>query len=178
MSWVETCILSAGRCRSIIRESAHRIGIRGFKCLTRPACKSPRSGLFHWSRSLLRRLQRTNAPAYDCPRRASVASKLKCSFAIVASICLADLAMTSSASAITVEVAKTCSTLANKAYPPLVAGNPAAGRQNGTAQDLRKYFNKCVANGGNMPTPEQHSNKTDQGSGGSGSEGQPPKETK
>jgi hypothetical protein len=59
-----------------------------------------------------------------------------------------------------------------------VAGNPAAGRANGTAQDLREYFNKCVANGGNMPTTEQHSNKADQGSGGSDSKGQPPNEPK
>ena len=51
-------------------------------------------------------------------RRASVASTLKCSFALVASICIADLALPSSASAITVEVARQCSALANKAYPP------------------------------------------------------------
>jgi hypothetical protein len=107
-----------------------------------------------------------------------VAAALKCSFALVASIGLVALAMTTSASAITVEVARKCSTLADKAYPPVVAGNPAAGRANGTAQDLREYFNKCVANGGNMPTTEQHSNKADQGSGGSGNEGQPPNEPK
>jgi len=107
-----------------------------------------------------------------------VASTLKCSFALVASICIADLALPSSASAITVEVARQCSALANKAYPPVVAGNPAAGRENGTAQDLREYFNKCVANGGKMPTSEQPSNKTDQGPGGTGSESQPPKELK
>jgi hypothetical protein len=104
-----------------------------------------------------------------------VASTSKCGFALVASVCLASLAITSSASAVTVEVARKCSGLANAAYPPAVAGNPAAGRANGTAQDLREYFNKCVANGGNMPKPEQPSNKTDQDSGGSGSGAQPPK---
>jgi hypothetical protein len=104
-----------------------------------------------------------------------VASTSKCSFALVASIGLAYLAMTSGASAVTVEVARKCSGLANAAYPPAVAGNPAAGRANGTAQDLREYFNKCVANGGNMSKPEQPSNKTDQDSGGSGSAAQPPK---
>jgi hypothetical protein len=112
------------------------------------------------------------------PEESIVASALKCSFALVASICLVELAMASSASAVTVEVARKCSTLVDKAYPPVVAGNPAAGRANGTAQDLREYFNKCVANGGNMPTTEQHSNKADQGSGGSDSKGQPPNEPK
>jgi hypothetical protein len=29
-------------------------------------------------------------------------------------------------------------------------GNPAAGLAKGTAQFKRDYFNKCVANGGNM----------------------------
>ena len=91
-----------------------------------------------------------------------MASTSKCGFVLVASIGLASLAITSSASAVTVEVARKCSGLANAAYPPAVAGNPAAGRANGTAQDLREYFNKCVANGGNMPKPEQPSNKTNQ----------------
>jgi hypothetical protein len=127
---------------------------------------------------LLRPLQRANASAYDCPRRAPVASTLKSSFALVASICLADLPLMSSASAISVDVARQCSTLANKTYPPRVPGNPAAGRANGTAQDFRAYFSKCVANGGSMPTPEQHNNKPDQGSGGSGSVGQPPEAPK
>ena len=107
-----------------------------------------------------------------------MAPTLKCTIALVALICIAYLALPSSASAITVEVARECSALANKAYPPVVAGNPAAGRENGTAQDLRKYFSKCVANGGKMPTSEQPSNKTDQGPGGSGSEGQSPQQPK
>jgi hypothetical protein len=40
--------------------------------------------------------------------------------------------------------------LTAKAYPPRVPGNPAAGLTKGTAQSKRDYFNKCVANGGNM----------------------------
>jgi len=54
------------------------------------------------------------------------------------------------ASAVTAEVAKKCAALAAKAYPPRVPGNPAAGFAKGTAQDARDYFNKCVANKGNM----------------------------
>lgn len=94
-----------------------------------------------------------------------MASRFKHSFAFIALICIADLAITTSASAITLEVAKKCSALANTAYPPAVVGNPAAGRQHGTAEDLRSYFDKCVKNGGNMPASEQNS-KTDQAPGG------------
>ena len=54
------------------------------------------------------------------------------------------------ASAITVEVAKKCNVLLAKEFPPREPGNPAAGRTKGTAQSQRDYFNKCVANGGNM----------------------------
>jgi hypothetical protein len=36
-----------------------------------------------------------------------------------------------------------------------VLGNPAAGRQNGTIQDFRSYFDKCVANGGSPPEQEE-----------------------
>jgi hypothetical protein len=102
-----------------------------------------------------------------------VASRFKCSFVLIALICIADLATVTSASAITLEVAKKCSTLANTAYPPTVVGNPAAGRQHGTAADLRSYFDKCVENDGKMPAPEQNSNKPDQASGGSGGANQP-----
>jgi hypothetical protein len=56
----------------------------------------------------------------------------------------------SGASAITVEVAKKCNGLLAKAFPPRVAGNPAAGSAKGSSQDERDYFKKCVANGGNM----------------------------
>jgi hypothetical protein len=54
------------------------------------------------------------------------------------------------ASAISVEVAKKCNSLLEKAFPPREPGNPAAGSSKGTAQDQRDYFNKCVASGGNM----------------------------
>jgi len=70
--------------------------------------------------------------------------------ALVALICIAVGSMTNSASAITVEVAKKCQALTAKAYPPRVPGNPAAGSAKGTGRSERDYFNKCVANGGNM----------------------------
>jgi hypothetical protein len=65
--------------------------------------------------------------------------------------------MKGGASAVTAEVAKKCAALTAKAYPPRVPGNPAAGLAKGTAQSERDYFNKCVANGGNMDdnVPEQ-----------------------
>jgi hypothetical protein len=55
-----------------------------------------------------------------------------------------------SASAITVELAKKCSALTAKAYPPRVIGNPAAGGAKGTGPEIRAYYNKCVANGGEV----------------------------
>jgi hypothetical protein len=69
---------------------------------------------------------------------------------------------TNSASAVTVEVARKCQALIAKTYPPRVPGNPAAGRENGTAQDVRDYFNKCVTNGGNVEAPKDVGNKNNQ----------------
>jgi hypothetical protein len=47
--------------------------------------------------------------------------------------------------AIPLKVARECNALTTKAYPPLVPGNPAAGRANGNGHAVRKYFNRCVA---------------------------------
>jgi hypothetical protein len=58
--------------------------------------------------------------------------------------------MKGEASAITAEVAKKCIALTANAYPPRVPGNPAAGLAKGTAQSARDYYNKCVANKGNI----------------------------
>ena len=60
----------------------------------------------------------------------------------------------------TAEVARKCSALAANAYPPLVPGNPAAGRAGGNGHAVRKYFNRCVANGGHM-----HKHSSDNPSG-------------
>ena len=75
---------------------------------------------------------------------------LKCGAALVALSCLVHPLMARNAFAITAEVAKKCGVLADIAYPLRVPGNPAAGRTNGTSLDVQNYFNKCVANGGNM----------------------------
>jgi hypothetical protein len=80
-----------------------------------------------------------------------------------------------SALAITADIAKKCSALTAKAYPPRVVGNPAAGVQNGTYQDFRNYFNKCVANNGNPPEQENQKNTQSPNAGGSS---QPPQQNK
>ena len=58
----------------------------------------------------------------------------------VALACISSAAMTSAASAVTVEVAKKCDTLTAKAFPPRVVGNPAAGSANGTPRAKSDYF--------------------------------------
>jgi hypothetical protein len=63
------------------------------------------------------------------------------------------------ASAVSVEIAKKCSSLVAKAFPPREPGNPAAGSSKGTAQDQRNYFNKCLTNGGNMDDPGSKNTK-------------------
>ena len=77
-------------------------------------------------------------------------ASVKFGSALVALVFIAVGAMTDSASAVTVEVAKKCNALVAKAYPPREPGNPAAGSAKGTGRSERNYFSKCVANGGNM----------------------------
>jgi hypothetical protein len=79
-----------------------------------------------------------------------MATKLSYGTVLLALVCLAHLPTTPSAMAVTAELAKRCRVLTDKAYPPRVPGNPAAGRENGTATEVRDYFNKCVANSGNI----------------------------
>jgi hypothetical protein len=57
---------------------------------------------------------------------------------------------TKSASAVTADVAKTCSALTAKTYPPRVTGNPAAGSAKGTSLEKQTFFQRCIANGGNV----------------------------
>lgn len=78
-------------------------------------------------------------------------TKLKNRTALVALIFLLHALTAQSTLAITAEVAKKCGDLTDKAYPPREPSNPAAGHLNGTSQDVKNYFNKCVANGGNVP---------------------------
>ncbi|MGA8614821.1 MAG: hypothetical protein WB760_24740 [Xanthobacteraceae bacterium] len=68
----------------------------------------------------------------------------------VALICFAVGATTSGASAVTVELAKKCSGLMAKAYPPRQPGNPAAGSAKGNGAAARTYYQKCLANNGKM----------------------------
>jgi hypothetical protein len=86
----------------------------------------------------------------EAERRYPVLANLKIGSALVALVCIA---VAPNASAVTAEVAKKCNALTAKAYPPRVVGNPAAGSAKGTGQSQRDYFNKCVANGGNMDDP-------------------------
>jgi hypothetical protein len=79
-----------------------------------------------------------------------VFANLKSSSALLVLFGIAVGSMTTSASAVTVEVAKKCDTLTAKAYPPREIGNPAAGSAKGSSQAERDYFSKCVANGGNV----------------------------
>ena len=77
-----------------------------------------------------------------------MSAKLKYGIALAALIGLQHL-ITSDAFAITAGAAKECDVLTDKTYPSRVPGNPAAGRLNGTPQEIQKYFNKCLVNGGN-----------------------------
>jgi hypothetical protein len=69
---------------------------------------------------------------------------------VLALLCSATQQLTSSAFAVTAEVAKKCEALTAKAYPHRVPGNPAAGSSKGSWAEQREYFNKCVANEGNV----------------------------
>ena len=70
-------------------------------------------------------------------------------------ICVTLASMTS-ASALTVEVAKKCAGLTAKAFPQRETGNPAARNGGGTGLSQHSYFQRCVSNGGNgdSATPE------------------------
>jgi len=83
-----------------------------------------------------------------------MAANLKFLSALVALIWIGLVTMTIGASAVTVEVARKCNALTAKAYPPRVIGNPAAGSANGTGPAERSYYQKCVANGGNIDKSE------------------------
>jgi hypothetical protein len=50
----------------------------------------------------------------------------------------------------TPELAKKCAALTQKAFPPRVVGNPAAGSFGGSGRSERAYFNECIRNGGSI----------------------------
>lgn len=68
----------------------------------------------------------------------------------VALFCIGVLLMADSASAISVELARKCTALTAKAFPPRVIGNPASGSAKGSGRDERAYYRKCLQNKGNM----------------------------
>jgi hypothetical protein len=70
--------------------------------------------------------------------------------AFATAMCLAAAVTAASAQADTVEIARQCSALMAKAFPPREPGNPAAGSAKGTGLDEQAYFRKCVANGGKV----------------------------
>jgi hypothetical protein len=108
------------------------------------------------------------------PRRSRMPTKLSYGTAL-ALVCLAHLPMTRSAMAVTVELARKCGALTDKAYPLRVPGNPAAGREHGTAKEVRDYFNKCVANRGNIDEqPLEPGNHTQVPQKGSDKDGEAP----
>jgi hypothetical protein len=74
----------------------------------------------------------------------------KCASALIALVCLAVPPTVDEASAVSVEVAKKCRALTATAFPPRVAGNPAAGNAKGSTKDAQDYFKKCVANDGKV----------------------------
>jgi hypothetical protein len=111
------------------------------------------------------------------PGDTAMLTKLRDGTALLALVCLAHLPTTQSAMAITVELARKCGALTDKAYPLRVPGNPPAGRERGTAQEVRDYFNKCVANRGNIgEQPLEPRNHTQTPSEGSDKGGQAPQQ--
>lgn len=58
--------------------------------------------------------------------------------------------MPTGAQAVTAELARKCSALMAKEFPPREPGNPAAGSAKGNGQAARDYYKKCIDNGGNV----------------------------
>jgi hypothetical protein len=79
-----------------------------------------------------------------------VFSKVKSVSMRVALICIAVGLMMNSASAVTADLARKCSGLMAKAYPPREPGNPAAGSTKGNGLAAQTYYQKCLANNGKL----------------------------
>ncbi|WP_245315593.1 hypothetical protein [Bradyrhizobium neotropicale] len=63
------------------------------------------------------------------------------------------------ATAITAELARKCSALTAKQFPPREPGNPAAGSAKGSGSDQRAFYSKCVANDGKIDNEAKSSAK-------------------
>jgi hypothetical protein len=79
-----------------------------------------------------------------------VFSKVKSVSMRVALICIAVGLMMNSASAVTADLARKCSGLMAKAYPPREPGNPAAGSTKGNGLAAQTYYQKCLVNNGRV----------------------------
>jgi hypothetical protein len=77
-------------------------------------------------------------------------ARLKFTAAVIALICIKHVTIPNTASAITIELAKKCQELTAKAFPPRVAGNPAAGSTKGSGREAGAYYIKCVENNGKV----------------------------
>jgi len=77
-------------------------------------------------------------------------ANLKLKMALIALACVGFLTMTNNASGISAELAKKCTALTAKAFPPRIVGNPASGSAKGGGKDERAYYRKCVANDGKV----------------------------
>ena len=83
-------------------------------------------------------------------------TKPRFALAFAGLICIALASPPHSARAVTAEVAKKCSALTDKIFPPRVIGNPGAGSTKGNGLAEQAYFKKCVASGGKVEDDDPH----------------------
>ena len=88
--------------------------------------------------------------------RQIVLTKPRFALAFAGLICIALASPPHSARAVTAEVAKKCSALTAKIFPPRVIGNPGAGSTKGNGLAEQAYFKKCVASGGKVEDDDPH----------------------
>ena len=77
-------------------------------------------------------------------------SKVKSVSMSLALICIAVGLTVNSAAAVTADLARKCSALMAKAYPPREPSNPAAGSAKGDGLAAQTYYQKCLANNGKV----------------------------
>jgi hypothetical protein len=84
-----------------------------------------------------------------------MSNKPKLASAFAGLMCVVVASTPHGAWAVTVEVAKKCSALTAKAFPPRVIGNPGAGSAKGSGRAEQAYFIKCLASGGKIDEETQ-----------------------
>jgi hypothetical protein len=82
--------------------------------------------------------------------RQTVLAKPRFILAFAGLICIALTSTPHGAGAVTAEVAKKCSALTAKVFPPRVIGNPGAGSVKGSGLEEQAYFKRCLASGGKV----------------------------